>query len=194
MKKTFTRIIAMALCMIFCLSLFACGKGNNRYQQFMKKTGTVTKTIDIKDGQTNSKEVTNYYELRGEYTTGTNRIFIADVSEKTIKPMNNDENTAAFYKNMEIKVKYDYRDTVLEVFIKRYTYSTNVSTSPDKNYTWLDEISFVSAEKSPDVPLPTSIIKLDINKYFENVVDWNVTESANWQQYIVDFACKVFTI
>lgn len=167
MKKTFARIIAIALCMILCLSLVACGGGSNRYQQVMKK-GTIARDINITEGETSREEPKHYYSLYGEYTTGTKRIFIADVTEKIIEPINNTANTAAFYKNMQIKVKYDYRDTVLEVYIYNYTYSTNVSTKPDSQYTWLDGISFKSAEVSPDRPLPTSVIKLDINKYFEN--------------------------
>lgn len=168
MKNTFTRVIAILLCAIFCLSLYSCGGKSNRYQEFMKKTGTTTRDISIKNGEANYKEISSYYELQGEYTTGTKRIFIADVTEKTTEPINNDDNTKAYSKNLKVKVKYDYRDTVLEVFIYDYSYNTNISTQPDKNYEWLDGISFKSAEKSADNPIPTSTIKLDINKYFEN--------------------------
>lgn len=166
MKKTFTRIIAIALCLVFCLSLASCG-GSNRYQQVMKK-GTISRDINITEGETSHEEPKHYYSLWGNYTTGTNRIFIADVTEKIIEPRDNETNTAAFYKSIQIKVKYDYRDTVLEVYIYNYTYSTNVSTTPGSQYKWLDGISFKSAEISPDRPLATSVIKLDINKYFES--------------------------
>lgn len=33
-----------------------------------------------------------------------------------------------------------------------------------------------------------------INKYFENVDEWIIPKSNEWQEYIADFACKVFTV
>ena len=33
-----------------------------------------------------------------------------------------------------------------------------------------------------------------INKYFENVDEWTISKSNDWQEHIANFACKVFMI
>ncbi len=158
MKKIVALLLVLCTC---CLALSACGGKKNAYQTFIKENFDEEFEIEKTSGTDKKDSVADYYKLDGEVDVTYKGILFADMKETT-RVAGDDEHEI----NMEFSVRYDMRDTVLEVTVKKYSYSCEALIDDD-HYHWKDGYIFGTGEYASD-DAKRAKFTFDINKYFEN--------------------------
>jgi len=157
MRKIVAILLVLCTC---CLALTACFGKDNEYQTFIKDNTNKEFEIKKTSGESKKNIVTDYYKLEGKVSVDYKRILAASVTETT-QVAGDDEHRSV----VELTVRYDERDTIVEVVVKNYTYSC-VALADDDHYHWKDGYTFETPKSSEGAILTR--FKFDINKYFEN--------------------------
>ena len=161
MKKIVSLLLVLCTCLALCVALSSCGK-DNAYQAFIKDNFDDEFEIEKIEGVSKKDIVTDYYKLEGDLSVTTKGIMSADVQETT-RVAGDDEHEI----NVKLYVRYDMRDTVVEVVVEKYSYSSEAIRNPKKDYyEWKDGFNFETPKNSDGAILTR--FKFDINTYFEN--------------------------
>ncbi len=160
MKKLVSLLLTLCILSV-CVLLTSCGGAKNAYQTFIKANGSDEFEIKKTNGTDSKDKVADYYLLDGEVEIDYHGVLYADMKETT-RVAGDDEHEV----NMELSIRYDMRDTVLEVTVKKYSYSCEALIDDD-HYHWKDGYTFGTGSYVSDTA-KVAKFTFDINKYFEN--------------------------
>ena len=162
MKKIVSLLLALLTCFLLCATLSSCGK-KNAYQTFIKENFDKEFKIEKIEGTPKRDIVTDYYKLNGDLNVTTKGVMSAYVQEFT--RVAEDDNECEI--DVQLYVRYDMRETVVEVIVESYSYSCEpIYDSKKEYYDWKDGVSFKTPKNSDGAILTR--FKFDINTYFEN--------------------------
>lgn len=130
MKKFFTSIIALCLCLAISILAVGCGEANP-YKSFVKKYGSHYAEIKVEEGSINKDYVMNRYSLTGKYEGSTSGSFVVRMKEVTVSTNDTPQTDDDISKTIEYTVHYRQSDDQIFVYLDRYSFFEG-STTLDK--------------------------------------------------------------
>ena len=172
MKKFFTTVIALCLCLAISVLAVGCGE-QNAYKKFVKKWGSHAADIKVEDGTLNNDFVMDYYSLTGNYqgyTSGSFTVMMKELTySKGAEPGSYDDTFA----RIEFSIHYQQAKDELKIFVPLYTYCEGSSERNIPNMALKYEFNTglqyggQSAQASAEDVEEVCYI-FDANKYFDD--------------------------